>query len=246
MPTAQNRGYNIHYTLDGDGPLLVLQHGFLSSARSWHENGFVDRLKDSFTVACVDSLGHGESDKPTDADAYLQSQRAADIVAVIDAVGADQAHLLGYSMGGWLSVGVAKYHPDRLASLMVCGWDIVNGMKTVYESLHMPPLEMTHLLAMAAEAAPELVAWVTDDVKLALAPCFAQLYDLDGADLAVTGFPGPVMLWNGTEDVYHQTMQPYAAQHGFKYLATAGDHVGAMMNGADEVCAAIRSFVGGL
>lgn len=243
MPTAQNRGYRINYTLDGEGPLLVLQHGFLSNAQSWHENGYVDRLRDGFTVACVDSLGHGESDKPVDASAYRQSQRAGDIVAVIDDIGADKAHLLGYSMGGWLSVGVAKYHPDRLASLMVCGWDIVNGMKTVYEAMGLPPLEMEDLLRLAAEAAPDLVAWVTDDVKQALAPCFAQLYDLEGADEAVTGFAGPVMLWNGTEDVYHQTMQPYAEQHEFRYLATPGDHVGAMVNCADEVCAAINEML---
>lgn len=243
MPMAQNRGYNIHYTVDGSGPLLVLQHGFLSNAQSWHENGYVDRLTDAFTVACVDSLGHGESDKPADAAAYHQSQRAADIVAVIDAIGAQQAHLLGYSMGGWLSVGVAKYYPERLASLMVCGWDVVNGMKSVYESMSMPPLQMEDLLGMAAQAAPDLVAWVTDDVKLALAPCFAQLYNLEGADAAVTGFPRPVMLWNGAEDVYHQTMQPYAEQHGFKYLVTPGDHIGAMLESADPVSNAIKTLV---
>ena|ERR1700731_4002259 len=99
MLFASNRGQRIHYTVDGVGPLVVLQHALLMDADSWRRSGFVDALADRFRVACLDSLGHGLSDKPSDSALYDQEQRAGDIVAVIDDLGYDRAHLVGYSMG---------------------------------------------------------------------------------------------------------------------------------------------------
>ena len=129
MPFVTNRGQRIHYTVDGDGPLVVLQHGYLSSAADWKTCGYVDVLTEAgFRVACVDSLAHGESDKPTDPDLYALPHRADDIVAVLDDLGADRAHLVGYSMGGWIAGGVATHHPERLASVTIAGWDCVRGV----------------------------------------------------------------------------------------------------------------------
>ena len=56
MPFASNRGQRIHYTVDGSGPLVVLQHGLLMDAASWRESGFVGALADRFCVACIDLL----------------------------------------------------------------------------------------------------------------------------------------------------------------------------------------------
>ena len=86
MPFASNRGQRIHYTVDGSGPLVVLQHALLMDAECWTQSGFVDALTDGFRVACVDSLGHGRSDKPSDPELYDQEQRAGDIIAVIDGI----------------------------------------------------------------------------------------------------------------------------------------------------------------
>lgn len=44
MPFVTNRSQRIHYTLDGDGPVVVLQHGYLSSANDWQTCGYVDVL----------------------------------------------------------------------------------------------------------------------------------------------------------------------------------------------------------
>ena len=123
MPFARNRGQRIHYTVDGSGSLVILQHGLLMDADSWTQSGIVDALADGFRVACVDSLGHGLSDKPSDPELYVQEQRSGDIVAVIDDLGYDRAHLVGYSMGGWLSVGAVKHYPKRLSSVILGGWD---------------------------------------------------------------------------------------------------------------------------
>ena len=55
MPFARNRGQRIHYTVDGSGSLVILQHGLLMDADSWTQSGIVDALADGFRVACVDS-----------------------------------------------------------------------------------------------------------------------------------------------------------------------------------------------
>jgi len=243
MPFAINRDYRIHYTIEGSGPLVVLQHGLLSSGESWKEAGYVDSLTESFTVACLDSLGHGQSDKPIDAQAYRQSQRAADIVAVMDHIGADKAHLIGYSMGGWMSVGVARYFPERLDSLVIGGWDCVNGMSYVSSAMGIEMNSIDQLLTAAEAMAPDLVAWVTPEIRPALGACFNALAELDGASDAVCGLNAPVTLWDGTEDPYHDPMKAFAAENGLGFISTSGDHLGAMINNAPEHARAFQESI---
>jgi pimeloyl-ACP methyl ester carboxylesterase len=96
MPFVTHRGQRIHYTVEGEGPLVVFQHGLLDNARGWKDFGFVDALAERYQVACVDSLGHGLSDKPPEPGNYGQRERAGDIVAVVDALGRERAHVNGY------------------------------------------------------------------------------------------------------------------------------------------------------
>lgn len=93
MPFVTHRGQRIHYTVTGEGPLVVLQHGLFDSAESWARAGYVATLSQRYQVACVNSLGHGLSDKPADPTLYAQAQRAGDVGAVIDALGAEREDL---------------------------------------------------------------------------------------------------------------------------------------------------------
>ncbi|MCH7787371.1 MAG: alpha/beta fold hydrolase, partial [Chloroflexi bacterium] len=63
MPYADNNGVKIHYEVEGEGPPLVLQHGFTRSLQGWRDNGYVTALKDDYKLIMVDSRGHGASDK---------------------------------------------------------------------------------------------------------------------------------------------------------------------------------------
>ncbi len=58
MPFVTSRGSQIHYSVEGSGPLVILLHGLQSNAKSWKRWGVVDALADGYCVACVDSLGH--------------------------------------------------------------------------------------------------------------------------------------------------------------------------------------------
>jgi pimeloyl-ACP methyl ester carboxylesterase len=243
MPDVSHRGCNIHYEAEGSGPLIVLQHGFFSNQSRWKEQGYVDGLKDSFTIATIDSLGHGQSDRPAQSERYGLKERAGDIVAVIDALDEDKAHVLGYSMGGWLAVGVAMHYPDRLTSLTIAGWDCVEGMGSVFRAMGIDPMSFETFLGAARAVAPDLVEWVTDDDLEGLAACYVELGDLAGSEKAVLDLDVPVLLWDGREDPYHAPMEAFATEHGFEFLSTPGDHIGAMDASAVEVVIALRAFI---
>ena len=121
MSYADNQGTRIHYCVEGEGPLLVLQHGFTQCIDDWYEAGYVAALKRDYRLILVDARGHGQSDKPHDPRAYGLDKWVGDITAVVDALGAAKAHFWGYSMGGWIGFGMAKYAPDRVDRLVIGG-----------------------------------------------------------------------------------------------------------------------------
>jgi pimeloyl-ACP methyl ester carboxylesterase len=121
MPYADNGTVRIHYQVEGEGPLLVLQHGFTESLVDWYESGYVRALRSDYRLVLIDARGHGASDKPHDPDAYLLNRRVADVVAVLDALAIAKALFWGYSMGGWISFGIAKYAKERVRALVIGG-----------------------------------------------------------------------------------------------------------------------------
>lgn len=121
MPYADNEGIRIHYQTEGEGPPLVLQHWSLATMESWYEYGYVSALKNDYQLILLDARGHGASDKPHRTEAYELKKRVEDVVAVLDDLGITQAHFFGYSMGGWIGFGVARYAPKRFRSLIIGG-----------------------------------------------------------------------------------------------------------------------------
>jgi pimeloyl-ACP methyl ester carboxylesterase len=117
-----SRGFGIHYTVDGDGPPLMLIAGTLLAARHWDDLGYVTALADQWRVINVDPLGHGGSDRPHDADSYDAAGVTADLTAVLDAEGVQRATVWGYSRGGWLTCGLASRHPERVERIVVGGY----------------------------------------------------------------------------------------------------------------------------
>jgi pimeloyl-ACP methyl ester carboxylesterase len=242
MPYVTHRGQVISYTVHGSGPLVVLLHGAFLDGDCWAAAGFVDALRDSYQVACIDSLGHGLSDKPDDPSLYAQKQRAGDVIAVMDDLGAERAHVVGHSMGGWMAVGVAKYHPHRLASLTIGGWDLVDGVAST-----LPPgvsfVSFDRMLAVARDVLPDLVAWVTPPLEPGVRACWDALRDLDGASLAVLSLGAPVLLWNGGQEPYHDPMEAFAAAHDIEFLSVPGDHLGALLIHGQESASGVRAFI---
>ena len=121
MPYVNNSGVNIHYHVEGDGPPLVLQHGLTSSLKNWYVYGFVEELRKNYRLILVDARGHGRSDKPHDPKDYDLKLRVNDVLAVMDDLGVDKAHYMGYSMGGRIGFGIVMHALNRFHSLIIGG-----------------------------------------------------------------------------------------------------------------------------
>ena len=237
MAITTHRGLRIAFDVSGAGPVVLLQHGLLSRRGRWHANGFVAALTPRFTVVTVDSLGHGESDKPADCAAYARDERADHLAAVMDAVGAERAHLVGYSMGGWMANAFAARHPRRLLSLAIGGWNPAGGRAAAV-------VPFATVLAGARERAPELTAWITPDVEPAVAACWGALADGAGAEDALAACPAPVLLWAGREDPVHDGMRAVAARLSrATFRSVSGDHLGPMTAHAGESLDAVRALL---
>jgi pimeloyl-ACP methyl ester carboxylesterase len=121
MPYVDNGGVCIYYEVEGDGPPLLLHHGFTDSIGGWREFGYVNALRGDYRLILIDARGHGASDRPHDPAAYEMARRASDVVAVLDELGVERTHYLGYSMGGRIGFDTAKLAPERLRSLLIGG-----------------------------------------------------------------------------------------------------------------------------
>jgi len=111
-------GIHIHVELSGkeEGQTVVLSHSLSSSLAIWRSQ--VDVLNKEFRVLAYDTRGHGQTEATP--PPYTLELLADDAVAMLDALGIDQVHWVGISMGGMIGQGIALNHPDRLKSLSLC------------------------------------------------------------------------------------------------------------------------------
>ena len=240
MQHATNRGCRIAFECTGEGPLVLLQHGLLSRRRTWHDNGFVEALAPDFRVVTVDSLGHGNSDKPADPRAYRREARADDLAAVLDVLEVERAHLVGYSMGGWMAAGFAARHADRLRSVTLGGWDPVGGRTAAQTG----PIDFETMLAGARARAPQLTAWIDAETTPGVRACWEALSEIEGAEAALAVCPAPVLLWAGKDDPVHDALKALASRlAGATFRAVPGDHLGAMTTHAAASLEALGAFL---
>ena len=98
----------------GAGPTVIAIHGLGASKASFLPT--LEALADDFRVVAMDLPGFGDSDKPLGA-AYHAPFFASAVVALLDALGEDRAHLIGNSLGGRVALEVGLRHPERVERL---------------------------------------------------------------------------------------------------------------------------------
>lgn len=121
--TFDSAGVPIFYVDEGprDADPVILVHGFAANGDiNWRAPGIVDALKDSYRVITVDNRGHGLSGKPHNPDQY-GIEMVNDIVRLMDHLEIQKAHVVGYSMGAFITLKFITTHPERLLSAMPCG-----------------------------------------------------------------------------------------------------------------------------
>ena len=96
----------------GEGPPVLLIHGFLSSRAHWSAN--LDALAEVCTPVVVELLGHGRSPLPEDPEAWLPTSYVDYFELVREQCGVDRWPVIGHSLGGALALGYAYDRPERV------------------------------------------------------------------------------------------------------------------------------------
>src|SRR5207249_2155515 len=111
----------ISYTVEGKGEPVVLIHGLYASAQvNWRAPGVIRILATNHQVIAPDVRGHAASGKPEQESAY-GVEMAEDIVRLLDHLKIPKAHIVGYSMGGMITMKLLTRHPDRVKSALLGG-----------------------------------------------------------------------------------------------------------------------------
>jgi len=115
-------GVQLYYEEHGEGTPLLFVHEFAGDHRSWDAQ--VRHFSRRYRCVVYGARGYPPSAVPNDPEAYSQLRAVGDAVAVLDAVGADTAHVIGNSMGGFTTLHLGLRHPERVTALVVggCGY----------------------------------------------------------------------------------------------------------------------------
>ncbi|WP_370673709.1 alpha/beta fold hydrolase [Pleomorphomonas sp. PLEO] len=123
MPSFSTADGDFAYLDEGNGPPIVLVHGFASSARvNWLDTGWIDWLvRAGYRTIALDNRGHGNSVKLLDAEDYRLEKMSGDVEALIDHLSLGRVRAIGYSMGSRILLDFASRHSDRLEKLVLGG-----------------------------------------------------------------------------------------------------------------------------
>ncbi len=170
--TVECGGETIYYEVIGadDAPTIVLTHGAGGSHAVWFQQVPVLAAA-GYRVVTWDSRGFGLSTLNTTVG---PDEAVADLTAILDAIGVEQVHLLGQSMGGWWVTAFALAHPDRTRTITLS--NTVGGLWTQALADHFAAFVAAE--TRAAEAAAAILDGEGDKSRLgvhsALAPGFVE------------------------------------------------------------------------
>ncbi len=112
-------GVEIKYLEVGEGTPVLLIHGFAASAlTNWAR--VIPRLSRNHRVIALDNRGHGGSGKPVGEEHY-GDEMILDSIRLLDYLGIKKAHIVGYSMGGYITAKMLTMYPDRMISATIAG-----------------------------------------------------------------------------------------------------------------------------
>jgi pimeloyl-ACP methyl ester carboxylesterase len=112
-------GVDLHVAVAGDGPPIVLLHGFPENWRSWRHQ-FAALIEAGFSVWAPDLRGYNRSERPAQQEAYHMRHLLADVAAVVRATGCSRAHICGHDWGGVIAWTFASVFPAMVDKLVIC------------------------------------------------------------------------------------------------------------------------------
>lgn len=262
MPFATNDGVKIHYEVVGQGPDLVLQHGLtVSGKENWVASGWVSELENDFRLIIVDARGHGQSDKPSEQEAYALHLMSQDIVSVLDDLGVEKTSFFGYSMGADIGYSLVKHHVERLKAIILGGAPpfgttppasaYMEGLLKRYEigAEFGAEASIKYIKETLGELHPEMEAIYRQKEQadyLAYIAIIRQYLDhLPNFAETLAAIRIPCLIYGGDKDVFftQQDFDALGTFPNFDFVALSGlDHIGAIFD-LDTVVPLVRGFI---
>lgn len=215
MDYFESDGLRLAYRVVGEGAPIVLVHGFASTMEvNWVATGWSRALVDAGRcVIMADGRGHGASDKPYDEADYSLETMASDVIALMDHLGEPGADLMGYSMGGMVSLVAAGLYPDRFDRVIAAGvgerlLDKNKPASDVVDAL------LSNDGTVAGSRTAQMFRLFADQNKqdrVALAACFAAVR-ADFPEALLTRIVRPVLIVAGETDDAAGAAGPLAAR----------------------------------
>jgi pimeloyl-ACP methyl ester carboxylesterase len=208
LPTFQSDGVRLAYidqteTVTQPRPVLLL-HGFASNIEmNWLATSWVrDLAAAGYRVVAIDHRGHGQSEKLYMPEGYGREIMAEDARRLLDHLGIEKAHVIGYSMGARVAATLALAHPERVARLVLggLGHNMVRAMAgtgPIAQALLAPSLE--DVVNPTARTFRAFAEQTKSDLK-ALAVCVRQIRDPVPRD-EIGRIGVPTLIAVGTNDV---------------------------------------------
>jgi pimeloyl-ACP methyl ester carboxylesterase len=163
---ADSNGVKIHYASLGSGPLIIMIHGFPDFWYTWRDQ--MEALSDKFQCVAMDQRGYNLSDKPKGVENYDMRLLVGDVVAVIHALGAQKAIIIGHDWGGMVAWQVALNVPQVVDRLVILNLPHPRGLNR--ELVHNPAQQKNSQYARNFQqpdaaskvTAEQLAGWVKD------------------------------------------------------------------------------------
>lgn len=112
-----SNGVRLHYVTQGEGPLMLMLHGFPEFWYSWRKQ--IPEFAKDHKVVALDLRGYNDSDKPTEQSAYVMAEFVKDIAGVVRGLGYESCILVGHDWGGAIAWNVAYTYPEMVDRLIV-------------------------------------------------------------------------------------------------------------------------------
>ena len=110
-------GIKLHYVTQGEGPLMLMLHGFPEFWYSWRHQ--IPEFAQDFKVVALDLRGYNDSDKPKEQSAYVIDEFVLDVQGVIKGLGYEKCVLVGHDWGGIIAWNFAYSHPEMVERLII-------------------------------------------------------------------------------------------------------------------------------